>query len=111
MLRPAAPARKATAAAISSAAPKRPSYTTRTESVRSFLVEKRGGTAADIRARLDRGVAAGDLPADTDTGELAAFYTTVLYGLSIRARDGAHHDELTSAIDRAMAAWPAPPKD
>ncbi|WP_280233086.1 TetR/AcrR family transcriptional regulator [Nocardia cyriacigeorgica] len=83
-------------------------YTTRTESIREFLVDKRTETSADLRARLDRGVADGDLPADTDTAELAAFYTTVLYGLSIQARDGASHEELMRSIHRAMAAWPVP---
>ncbi|BDU07504.1 TetR/AcrR family transcriptional regulator [Nocardia cyriacigeorgica] len=82
-------------------------YTTRTESIREFLVGKRQQTSADIRARLDRGVREGDLPAGTDTAELAGFYTTVLYGLSIQARDGAGPDDLMRAIDRAMAAWPA----
>ncbi|NEW39423.1 TetR/AcrR family transcriptional regulator [Nocardia cyriacigeorgica] len=82
-------------------------YTTRTESIRAFLVDKRKETNADLCARLDRGVTDGDLPLGTDTSELAAFYTTVLYGLSIQARDGADHDELMRSIDRAMAAWPA----
>ncbi|MBF6435949.1 TetR/AcrR family transcriptional regulator [Nocardia cyriacigeorgica] len=82
-------------------------YTTRTESVREFLIDMRKQTSADIEARLDRGVTEGDLPAGTDTAGLATFYTTVLYGLSVQARDGASHDELTRSIDRAMAAWPA----
>ncbi|MEU2252108.1 TetR/AcrR family transcriptional regulator [Nocardia xishanensis] len=82
-------------------------YTTRNTGVRDFLVEKRRETTGDIHARLLRGVAEGDLPAQTDTAALAAFYTTVLYGLSIQARDGAALDELTRSIDCAMAAWPA----
>ncbi|WP_280391496.1 TetR/AcrR family transcriptional regulator [Nocardia brasiliensis] len=82
-------------------------YTTRNESIRDFLVEKRRGTTGDIRKRLDRGVAEGDLAADTDTAALANFYTTVLYGLSIQARDGVPLKNLTLAIDCAMAAWPA----
>ncbi|WP_433656352.1 TetR/AcrR family transcriptional regulator [Nocardia sp. CA-128927] len=83
-------------------------YTTRSESIRDFLVEKRRGTTEDIRRRLDRGVTEGDLPATTDTRSLAHFYTTVLYGLSIQARDGASLADLTLSIDCAMAAWPAP---
>ncbi|WP_280498161.1 TetR/AcrR family transcriptional regulator [Nocardia asiatica] len=83
-------------------------YTTRNTSVRDFLIEKRRETTDDIRRRLDRGVAEGDLPAGTDTAALAGFYTTVLYGLSIQARDGATPAELTASIDCAMAAWPAP---
>ncbi|WP_433632908.1 TetR/AcrR family transcriptional regulator [Nocardia sp. CA-120079] len=81
-------------------------YTTRSETIRDFLVEKRRETTEDIRERLDRGVAEGELPPNTDTAALAGFYTTVLYGLSIRARDGASHTELTRSIDCAMAAWP-----
>ncbi|GAA5107083.1 TetR/AcrR family transcriptional regulator [Nocardia iowensis] len=81
-------------------------YTTRSESIRDFLVEKRLETTEDIRRRLDRGVAEGDLTAEADTAALARFYTTVLYGLSIQARDGASLAELTQSIDCAMAAWP-----
>lgn len=84
-------------------------YTTRSTTVRDFLVEKRRETTEDIRARLDRGVAEGDLPAETDTEELANFYTTVLYGLSVQARDGVPLKSLTLSIDRAMAAWPQTP--
>ncbi|WP_431954591.1 TetR/AcrR family transcriptional regulator [Nocardia lijiangensis] len=82
-------------------------YTTRNTGVRDFLAEKRRENTEDIHARLRRGVAEGDLPAQIDTVALAAFYTTVLYGLSIQARDGAALDELTRSIDCAMAAWPA----
>ncbi|WP_378732014.1 TetR/AcrR family transcriptional regulator [Nocardia brasiliensis] len=81
-------------------------YTTRSESIRDFLVEKRLETTEDIRRRLDRGVAEGDLAAEVNTAALARFYTTVLYGLSIQARDGASLAELTQSIDCAMAAWP-----
>ncbi|MFF3223341.1 TetR/AcrR family transcriptional regulator [Nocardia suismassiliense] len=82
-------------------------YTTRSESIRDFLIEKRRETTEEIRRRMDRGVAEGDLPADTNTAALAHFYATVLYGLSIQARDGASLAELTQSIDVAMAAWPA----
>lgn len=82
-------------------------YTTRSEAIRDFLIELRRETTDDIRARLDRGVAEGDLPAHTDTEALATFYSTVLFGLSIQARDGATEAELSRSIDCALAAWPA----
>jgi AcrR family transcriptional regulator len=82
-------------------------YTTRSESVRDFLVECRAETVGQVRARLDRGIADGDLPATIDTAMIADFYTTVLYGLSIQARDGFGTAELNKIIDGAMAAWPA----
>ncbi|MFI5779672.1 TetR/AcrR family transcriptional regulator [Nocardia sp. NPDC051570] len=81
-------------------------YTTRNTAIRDFLIEKRGHTTDSVRARLDRGVAAGELPADTDTAELADFYVTVLFGLSVKARDGAELPQLQRSIDRAMSAWP-----
>ncbi|MFF2082335.1 TetR/AcrR family transcriptional regulator [Nocardia sp. NPDC058176] len=77
-------------------------YATRTAPIREFLVEARRETGEDIRARLERGVAEGDLAPDTDTAALASFYSTVLYGLSIQARDGVGRDELGAAVDSAL---------
>ena len=82
-------------------------YTTRSESVRDFLIECRAETVEQVRTRIDRGITDGDLPATIDAAMIADFYTTVLYGLSIRARDGAATAELNKIIDGAMAAWPA----
>lgn len=81
-------------------------YTTRNTAIRDFLIEARRSTTEDIRERLERGVADGDLPADTDVDGLAAFYTTVLYGLSIQARDEVPYEQLLRSIDTAMSAWP-----
>lgn len=77
------------------------------ESVRQLLADTRADTLRSIRARLERGVADGDLPAGTDTGQLADFYGTVLFGLSIRARDGASREALLRVADSAMHAWDA----
>jgi AcrR family transcriptional regulator len=77
-------------------------YATRTASVREFLTRARGRTTADIRARLDRGVIDGDLAPDADTASLAMLYSTVLYGLSIQARDGVSPGELSAAVDSAL---------
>ncbi|MFD9882068.1 TetR/AcrR family transcriptional regulator [Streptomyces alboflavus] len=58
-----------------------------------------------VARRLDRGVREGELPAGTDTGAMAAFYTTVIQGMSVQARDGATRADLDKTVDRAMAAW------
>jgi AcrR family transcriptional regulator len=58
-----------------------------------------------IRQRLERAVAEGELAADLDVAGVTSFYTTVLNGLAIRARDGASRAELLAAADGAMAAW------
>jgi AcrR family transcriptional regulator len=57
-----------------------------------------------FRARLERGVAEGDLP-DVDLSPLVSFYATFYLGLPMRARDGASHDELLAGVAVAMAAW------
>jgi hypothetical protein len=74
--------------------------------VREFLAGLRHGMRAEIRDRLARGVADGDLaapPAGLDA--MARYYATVVQGLSIQARDGATRAELEAVITCAMAAW------
>ena len=74
--------------------------------VREFLAGLRHDMLAAIRDRLARGVTGGDLtapPASLDA--LARYYTTVVQGLSIQARDGADRAELEGVITCAMAAW------
>ena len=59
-----------------------------------------------IEDRLARGVTDGDLtapPASLDA--IARYYTTVVQGLSVQARDGADRAELEAVITCAMAAW------
>jgi AcrR family transcriptional regulator len=58
-----------------------------------------------IRARLARGVREGDVPPGAPLADLASFYTTVVHGLALRARDGAPHQALAAVADMAMAAW------
>lgn len=76
------------------------------EAVRTFLAENRLSGERALKRRLQRGVANGELPKSTPVEKLAAFYTTVLEGLSIQARDGASVEKLTAIIDAAMLAWP-----
>ena len=77
------------------------------ENVRAFLANNRLNGERVLRERLARGVEDGDLQSSTDVDQLAAFYTTVLEGLSIQARDGAPTEKLNMIIDAAMLAWPA----
>jgi AcrR family transcriptional regulator len=74
--------------------------------VREFLAERRRGQHTAIRDRIAHGVADGDLtatPAGIDA--IARYYTTVVQGLSLQARDGATRTELETVITCAMAAW------
>ncbi len=58
-----------------------------------------------IKQRLERAVTDGELPPGLDVGGIAAFYTTVVHGLGVRAWDGASRSALMAAVDGAMAAW------
>lgn len=74
--------------------------------VREFLADLRRDMLTTIRDRLTRGITDGDLaapPASLDA--IARYYTTVVQGLSIQARDGATRPELEAVINCAMAAW------
>ncbi|TQN28285.1 TetR family transcriptional regulator [Haloactinospora alba] len=77
------------------------------ETVGEHLAELRRRDHEAVLARLERGVAEGDLPQETDTTALASYYLTVLQGLSIQARDGCTRATAHAVIDCAMAAWDA----
>jgi AcrR family transcriptional regulator len=73
--------------------------------VQEHLKQLRLQTPSVIEKRLERGITDGDLRPGVDTTAVAAFYTTVLHGLSIQARDGASYETLSAVVDGAMAAW------
>jgi AcrR family transcriptional regulator len=73
--------------------------------VRERLADERRTAVERLRERLDRGIAEGDVPPGTDTAAVARFYSTVLDGMSIKARDGASNAELHAIADAALAAW------
>jgi AcrR family transcriptional regulator len=75
--------------------------------IQAALADYRAKTVTNIRARLDRAVAEGELSATTDTASLARFYATVIQGMTIQARDGVTREELLAVGAAAMQAWPA----
>jgi len=75
------------------------------KSVRDHLRKLRARREKVIRQRLERGVAEGELPMGVDLDALASFYTTVVDGLAIQARDGASRKALGFAVRCAIAAW------
>jgi AcrR family transcriptional regulator len=76
------------------------------QSVREFLADRRRDMHGSIKDRLALGVTEGDLSAPPETLDaIARYYTTVVQGLSIQARDGATRAELEAVITCAMAAW------
>jgi AcrR family transcriptional regulator len=77
-----------------------------TASIAQPLTDSRARTRAGIVACVERGIAAGDLPAGTDATVLAAVFDSFLNGLSTLARDGVEHAVLDAAVTQVMALWP-----
>jgi len=77
------------------------------EGVRAHLLDLHKESCGLLLRRLEQGAAAGEFPTGTALGPLAGFYSTVLAGLSIKARDGTSRAEMHAIIDHAMAAWDA----
>jgi AcrR family transcriptional regulator len=79
-------------------------YTPSTEGVRDFLAEQRRGSTAAVRDRLVTGQADGDVPPGADVRALAAYVSSVQFGMSLQARDGAGAEELSTVVDLAVLA-------
>lgn len=75
--------------------------------VQEELAQRRSDIKAVIQARLQRGIDEGDVAANTDTGKLANFYSTIVNGMTIQARDGASTEDLLEIGKTAMEVWPS----
>lgn len=61
-----------------------------------------------LQARIERDMANGALPDETDPATLAALVVTMVQGLSVMARDGASRGLLSGVADASLRAWPDP---
>lgn len=59
-----------------------------------------------FREAIERGVTAGELPKATDVSALARFFSGVVQGMAIQARDGATTADLIPLAEVAMDVWP-----
>lgn len=73
--------------------------------VQEFLRGLRIRRRKAIQERLRRAITEGELPATLDAAAVATFYTTIVDGLAIQARDGAPRKMLDAAARCGMAAW------
>jgi AcrR family transcriptional regulator len=73
--------------------------------IADLLRERRAGRRTLIDERLRQGIVDGDLPSDADRHAITTFYTAVLDGIAVEARDGASRSTLQTIADSAMAAW------
>jgi len=71
------------------------------------LKTKREDSERELRERLKRAKAEGELPDDADPAALARFITTVAQGMSVQASGGATRKELERVVDFALGAWPS----
>ncbi|MFE0378850.1 TetR/AcrR family transcriptional regulator [Streptomyces inhibens] len=74
--------------------------------VADSLREMRLSNVREIESAIRADIAAGELPADTDAGALAAYVGAVVQGMSQQARDGAEQTALEAIAELAMRAWP-----
>ena len=74
--------------------------------IREELAVIRRGIEAALRARIERDVGDGVLPAGSDAEMLAGHVFAVVQGMSTLAKDGAGRDKLLRIVDGAMAHWP-----
>ncbi len=74
--------------------------------IRDELSARREAAVKEIRDRLKRAKAAGELPADADPAALARYFSTVTQGMAIQAASGASRKELERVADLALRAWP-----
>jgi AcrR family transcriptional regulator len=73
------------------------------------LAERRQAAEAAVRARIAAGAEAGELAEDADAGALADLVTGTLYGLAVKAKDGASKRRLRASVDQLMRMWPRAP--
>jgi AcrR family transcriptional regulator len=77
------------------------------EALGKLVRDARAQTLERLLARIDKGVATGEISASIDRRALARFVQTAQAGMSILARDGASGAELQSVADIAMEGWDA----
>ncbi len=74
--------------------------------VRRAIAEIRGSIIGRLRVRIERDVAAAELPPDTDAAALAGLIMTLMQGMSVLARDGRSRASLLAIVAVALQAWP-----
>lgn len=74
--------------------------------VRQAIADIRGTITTQLGERIERDIAAGVLPDDTDAAALAGLVLAVIQGMSVLARDGTSRGALVDIANAALKAWP-----
>lgn len=70
------------------------------------LAEQRRAAESFVQARIAAGEKAGELSDGTDVDALADMVTAIVYGLAVKARDGAPPARLRAMVEQLMRLWP-----
>lgn len=69
------------------------------------LLQLKHDRHSQLLARLQRGIDEEDLPEDAPIQQMLDFYSTVLQGLTLQARDGMNASQLQSVVHQALQHW------
>jgi TetR/AcrR family transcriptional regulator, copper-responsive repressor len=70
------------------------------------LAERRRNAEKAVRTRIAAGRLAGELADDADVDALSGMVTATLFGLALKAKDGASRVQLYKTVDQMMRMWP-----
>ncbi|MCF4980790.1 TetR family transcriptional regulator [Pseudomonas sp. ICMP 8385] len=82
------------------------SGTPESQLIQDELSLQRRETHRLIEARIRRGLLEGDVPVGTNIETLSGFYTTVMFGLSVQAKDQVAYEQMVAFVETAMGVWP-----
>lgn len=77
------------------------------QSIKDELCALRCDGEAEIKARFERALAEGDLPASSNPAALARYVATLMQGMSVQAAGGATREQLLDVVEMALASWPS----
>lgn len=73
------------------------------QEVAQHVASLRTRTIEMVRARIERGIAEGELEPATDAEALARFVGAIIQGMSVQAQDGASMQDLEAIAEHAVA--------
>lgn len=76
------------------------------EAIRKELSLRRKGAEAAVRQRFAAAIKAGDLPPDTDVEQLARYFMTTIWGMSVQAAGGATRRQLQQIAKLTLQVLP-----
>ena len=74
--------------------------------IENALIMAAQGTEHMLKIRFQRAQDEGQLPSEMNTDTLAAYFVTLIRGLSMQAKAGASRADLQSVLTMAMKVWP-----